>query len=58
MGTGVFSPGVKRLGREGDQSLTSNAEVKNPWSYTYTPPYIFMLCLIKDTLRLYGVVLS
>jgi hypothetical protein len=38
--TGVVSPGVKRPGREADQSSPSNAEVKNALSYTSTPPYI------------------
>jgi len=27
-----------------------SAEVKNVWSYTYTPQYVFMLwCLVKHT---------
>jgi hypothetical protein len=30
--------GVKRPGREADHSLPSNADVKNAWSYTSTPP--------------------
>jgi hypothetical protein len=38
---------VKRPGRKADHSPPSSAEVKNAWSYTYTPPE-----------RLYGVVLS
>jgi hypothetical protein len=37
-GTRSFSVGVKRPGREADQSPTSRAEVKNAWSYTSTPP--------------------
>jgi len=32
---------VKRPGRKADHSPTSRAEVKNTWSYTYTPPYAF-----------------
>jgi hypothetical protein len=41
-------PGVKRPGREADQSSPSSAEVKNVWIYTYTPQYSFMAwCLIK-----------
>jgi hypothetical protein len=44
---GAISPGVKRQGREADHSPPSSAEVKNVWSYTFTPP-----------LRLHGVVLS
>jgi hypothetical protein len=34
----VFPWGVKRLGCESDHSPQSNAEVKNAWSYIYTPP--------------------
>jgi hypothetical protein len=34
--------GVKRLGREVDFSPPSSAEVKNAWSYTSPPPYVFM----------------
>jgi hypothetical protein len=44
---GALSLGVKRPGREADQSPTSSAEVKNAWSYTSTPP-----------IHLHGVVLS
>jgi hypothetical protein len=54
MGTGV-SLGVKLPGREANYSPPSSAEVKNAWSYTSTPPYVFMAwCLIKrkDNLRL------
>jgi hypothetical protein len=42
MDTGRSSPGLKRPGREDDHSLPSSAEVKNAWSYTFTPLYIFM----------------
>jgi len=45
--TGAVSLGVRRLGREADHSPPSSSEVKNAWSYTYTPP-----------VRLLGVVLS
>jgi hypothetical protein len=42
--------GIKRLGRQADNSSPSSAEVKNVWSYTSTSPYIFMaLCLSKHT---------
>jgi hypothetical protein len=44
---GTLSLGVKLPGRKPDHSLPSSAEVKNAWSYTFTPP----ICL-------YGVVLS
>jgi hypothetical protein len=38
----ALSPGVKRPRREADHSPPSSAEVKNAWSYTSTPPYVFM----------------
>jgi hypothetical protein len=48
MGTGEFSPGVKRPGREADRSPPFTSKVKNLWSYTSTP-YIFMSwCLVKQ----------
>jgi hypothetical protein len=33
---------VKRPAREADDSSQSVAEVKNAWSYTSTPQYVFM----------------
>jgi hypothetical protein len=48
MGTRRSFPGVKRLVREADHSPPSSAEIKNEWSYTSTPQYVFMAwCLIK-----------
>jgi hypothetical protein len=48
MGTGVSFSGVKRPGCEADHSPPSSAEVKNAWSYTSTPQYVFMeWCLVK-----------
>jgi hypothetical protein len=45
---GAFSLGVKRPGREADHSPLSSAEVKNAWSYTSTPQYVFRAwCLVK-----------
>jgi hypothetical protein len=38
----TLSPGVKRPGREADHSFPTNAEVKNKWIYTSTPPCDFM----------------
>jgi hypothetical protein len=35
---------VKRPGREFDHSTPSSAEIKKEWSYTSTPPYVFMAC--------------
>jgi hypothetical protein len=41
-------PGVKRPGREADHSPPSSAEVKNAWSYTSTPQFVFIAwCLVK-----------
>jgi hypothetical protein len=52
-------PGIKRPGREADHSPPSGADVKNAWSYTSTPPYVFVTwCLFKHRIRLRGVVLS
>jgi len=48
MGTGVLTLGEKRPDREADHSHSSNSEVKNEWSYTSTPSYIFTAwCLVK-----------
>jgi hypothetical protein len=45
---GALFLGVKRPGREADYSPPSSAEVKNAWSYTSTPQYVFMAwCLVK-----------
>jgi hypothetical protein len=54
MGTGVFSPGVKRQEREADNSCLSNVYVQNVQSYTSIPPYVFMAwCLIHSTGKLH-----
>jgi hypothetical protein len=42
MGTGGSFPGVKRQGREADQSTPTSAEVKKMWIYASTPLYVFM----------------
>jgi hypothetical protein len=39
---GDVSPGVKRPGREAGHSPPTSAEVTKTWTYTSTPPYIFM----------------
>jgi hypothetical protein len=45
---GALSLGVKLPGREADHSPPSSAEVKNAWSYTSTPQYVFMpWCLVN-----------
>jgi len=42
----TLSTGVKWPGRKADLSPPSNAEVKNAWSYAYTPSYVFMAWLL------------
>jgi hypothetical protein len=37
----ALNPGVKRQGCEADHSLPYSAEVKNVWSYTSIPQYVF-----------------
>jgi hypothetical protein len=44
---GALFLGVKRPGRETDHSLPSGAEVKNEWSYTSTPQYVFKRRRVK-----------
>jgi hypothetical protein len=45
---GDLSPELKRLGRAADHSPPTSAEVKKTWTYTSTPPYIFMAwCLVS-----------
>jgi len=34
--------GFKAAGYEADHLSPSSAEVKNAWSYTCTPPYVFV----------------
>jgi hypothetical protein len=46
VGTGGFSPGVKRQGREADHSPSTSAEVKKMWTY------------IHSFIRFHGVVLN
>lgn len=48
---GVIS-GDKRLGRELDHSLPSNAEVNNVWSYTPTN-LIHIQCMERDNIYIY-----
>jgi hypothetical protein len=56
---GYPSPGLKRPERDAVHSPPSSADVKNVWSYTFTPSHSFMVWhLIKQWIRLHGVVLS
>jgi hypothetical protein len=51
--TGAISQGVKRPGRESGHSPPSSAEVKNAWSYTYTPPCYMVWHLVKQKYNFY-----
>jgi hypothetical protein len=56
----ALSLGVKRPGHEVDHSPPSSAKVKNAWSYTSTPQYVFMAwCLVKrrDNFTFYPIIL-
>jgi hypothetical protein len=39
--TRVFTPRIKRPGRDANHPPPSSAKVKNAWSYTSNPPYVF-----------------
>jgi hypothetical protein len=48
IGTRGCCLGGESAGCEADHSPPSSAEVKNVWSYTSTPQYVFMAwCLVK-----------
>jgi hypothetical protein len=48
---GVLSFGVKQPGHDADYSPPTSAKVKNAWSYTSTPQYVFMAWhLVKHSL--------
>jgi hypothetical protein len=48
VGIGSYFPGVKGPGCEAYHSLLSSAEIKNTWSYSFTPQYVLTVgCLIK-----------
>jgi len=58
MGTGNSFLGGKAARREADHSPPSDAEVKNAWSFSSSPQYVFTAWrLIKQWVRLHGVVL-
>jgi len=57
MGTGSSFSGSKEAGREDDHSSPLSSEVKNAWSYTSTPQYVFLAwCLVKhrDNFTIYA----
>jgi len=48
----ALSPRVKQTGRETEHSPASSVEVDSAWSYTSTPPYVFMAwCLSLPCVR-------
>jgi hypothetical protein len=55
---GATSPGIKRPGREADQSPPTSAEVKNTSIYTSTPPYVFMAFSFSVLLRLLSIAVA
>jgi hypothetical protein len=50
---GAVSLGVKRLRREADHLPPASAKVKKMWTYTFTPPYVFMAYLSTRTTLLF-----
>jgi hypothetical protein len=42
----LYNGGAKRPRREADHSPPTSAEIKNAWSYIYTPKYAFMAWFI------------
>jgi hypothetical protein len=54
----TFFSELKRLGREVNHSSYSGSEVKNDWSCTSTPPYVFMSCRGKTLLYFVSQVIS
>jgi hypothetical protein len=41
--SGVLSTGLMQPGSEADHSPPSSSEIKNAWSYTFTPQYVITL---------------
>jgi len=53
---GDFSLGLNWPGCIADHLSLSSTKVKNLWSYTSTPSYIFMVwCLVKYRIRFHGI---
>jgi hypothetical protein len=50
---GALSLGIKRPGREADHSPPSSTGVKNAWSYTSTPQYVFIEWYLVKQLYIY-----
>jgi hypothetical protein len=47
-GKRLFARGSAARGMKPNHSHPSSAEVKNDWRYTSSPPYVFMVWIIKD----------
>jgi hypothetical protein len=47
--TADVSAGIKLLGREAEHTPSSNVEVKNEWSYIFTPPSFGSQTVHKDS---------
>jgi hypothetical protein len=43
MGTGRSFPGIKRPGHVARHPLPPSVEIKNEWSYKFTPPCVFII---------------
>jgi len=55
----AFPPGIKQPGHEAYHLPPASVKIKNAWSYTYIPPYVFMVwCLVEHRIHFHGVVLS
>jgi len=46
---GPISLGVMQPGHETDHSPPPSVEVKNAWSYTSTPQFVFVAWHLRDT---------
>jgi len=55
---GVLFSGVNRPVHEVDNSFPFTAKDRNAWCYTSTPYVLMAWCLVKQWVRLHGVVLS
>jgi hypothetical protein len=51
-GAGCYFVSVKRQGRESERSTLSGRELKNVWTFTYTPSYGFMLCCLTKHMNI------
>jgi hypothetical protein len=58
VGRWALSPVKKPAEREADHSSPSSAEIKNAWSYTSTPTYVFVVLYLakqKDNFKVFIV---